>query len=434
MTLRTAGRAPTAAAALAALAVLAPAACARQGAPRGGPEDLRAPVVIATDPLPLSTLEGEAADRGTVVFRFDERISENPSQGTLDEAVLISPATGNVRVEQGRDGLEVRLGGGFRPGFVYRVTLLPVIADLFGNTMPEPFELVFSTGAPFTEDAVAGVVVDRITGLPVQQASLQLLPAAPTPDTVVHVARSGAEGLFFFRFLPRGQYRLVAFEDRDRDGVVDAMETQGTRNVFVQEGDTLIVELPVLAPDTTAAELVRVEVEDSATLRLVFTDFLDPAEAGSAVIGLEAPEGRAAPSVESVLHPDVWQARQDSLAEAGDTAAARRDRGAPRPGQQLAVPGQERGGLPAGLPLPANELIVRLDGPLVPGVPYQLTAARIVNINRNPVGRGRSAVVREVPPPDSAAAPPDSAGVGGGAAPPDSAAAAGARPDTVGVR
>src|SRR3990172_4563236 len=132
------------------------AACARQGAPPGGPEDRRPPVIVSTDPEPFAVLTEPF--RGPVRFRFDERVSERVSGGTLDDAVLVSPRTGQVRVGHGRQDIAVELSGGFKPGMVYRITLLPVLRDLFNNQMRDPFELVFSTGGDLNASAVAGTV------------------------------------------------------------------------------------------------------------------------------------------------------------------------------------------------------------------------------------------------------------------------------------
>ena len=148
-----------------ALASAAAAACARPGAPGGGPPDQRPPVVIATVPAPGAFVESLDF---AIDLRFSERISERVARGTLDEAVLLSPRTGAVRVNHKSDALEVSVEGGLRPDLVYRLTVLPVLVDLFGNRMSEPFELAFSTGPELIENAIAGQVLDRITGRTVQ--------------------------------------------------------------------------------------------------------------------------------------------------------------------------------------------------------------------------------------------------------------------------
>ena len=408
---------PARAAALAVAAAIL--GCARPGAPSGGVRDVRPPVVISTEPAPNSTVEGP----GTVVrFHFNERISERPRQGTLDEAVLVSPRLGPVRVKHGSDVLEVSVEGGLRSGLVYRFTLLPVIADLFGNAMRDPFEVVVSTGAPLVEDALAGQVLDRVTGRPVANAEVQLVPPSPTPDTVLYVARSDQNGLFAFRYIPGGAYRLVAFLDRNRSLARDPTEPGGQQGVRLNARDTLFSDVVILEPDTSRAEVVRGEVVDSVTLRLTFSDYLDPdpVSMSQIAVSVEGPEGSAIPSVTRVMHPTAWEAQRDS-ARIRAAAAANPTSRVPGAGATLTAPGQERGGLPRGVPLPRQDVIVVLGSPLQPSVPYRVASTGVVNINEIGFGSGEATVTRTPTParppgpgalpsaPDSVAPAPDSA-------------------------
>lgn len=382
-------------------------ACARQGNPSGGPADTIPPVVVATDPAPKSMVE----DLGIVVrFRFSERVSERPARGVMNDAVLVSPRAGPVYVEPGGELIEVSIDGGLSTGLVYRFTLLPVITDLFGNVMREPFELVLSTGAPLIEDALAGQVVDRVTGRAVQGVEVTLEPFSPMPDTVVYVSRSDAAGLFVFRYVPPGRYNLIAFEDRNRNLAPDPREPFGRRGVLLNENDTLLADVTILEPDTSAAQLVRAEVVDSSTLRLVFSDYLDPENVGTVVVSLGAPEGEAMSQVIQVLHPTVWEAQNDS-AGVGDAGPSVPGGRVLHPGETVTVSGQERGGLPRGVPLPRQEVIVTLASPLSVAVPYQLLVTDVVNINLIPLGRGEATVMRSSSP-DSIGSQPDTTQVG----------------------
>ena len=226
-------------------------------------------MVVVTRP---DTFDVGPEFEGPVRFEFDERISENVSSGFLEDAVSVSPRTGEVSVSHGRSSLTVEVEGGFRPGLVYRVTLLPVVSDLFGNRLRDPFELVFSTGGEGGETTLAGDVWDRVTGRGVAGASLQAIGQ----DSLVHIAVADEDGIFAFRYLPGGEFRLVGFVDRDRDGEVGDIETQGTREIQAVSGDTLLIDLPLLDPDTTPAILLRAEMLDSVTLALEFDDLLEP--------------------------------------------------------------------------------------------------------------------------------------------------------------
>lgn len=449
-----------AAVALAAAGVALTAACARQGAPPGGPEDRRPPVVVATRPDTFEVVDEELA---TARFVFDERISEQVAGGSLDDAVLVSPRTGELDVDHNRDGIEIRPAGGFREGLVYRITLLPVISDLFGNQMRDPFELVFSTGGEPNPSALAGLAWDRATGEGV--ADLTVV-AMDTRDSTEYVARSDTGGIYAFRFLPPGPYRVVAWLDQDRDDEVDPMEAQGQRAVQILGADTIFGEIGVLQPDTSPAVLTAADVLDSVTLALRFDDLLDPlsplqaGNVGLDVVALDDslelvrneegelvvdPE-RPAPAVVEVLHaPDYRRrvarvrdslAREDSLAQvalaeaqaAGDSARmatlATRQPGRPPTPLPARASGGGVGGTggdaartgPDGRALPGQVLVVVLDEPLVVNRAYRVATTGVVNLSGVPLGGGTAVVVRTPPeePPeaetDSLSAAPDTAG------------------------
>jgi hypothetical protein len=413
-------------------------------------------VLVTTRP---DTYEIVERDLETVRFVFDERISERPTRGTLDDAVLVSPRTGEVSVDHGRDGLEVFLAGGFEEGRVYRVTLLPVISDLFGNTLRDPVELVFSTGPELVPSAVAGLAWDRVTGRGIE--GLVVLAVDPR-DSTVYQARTDTAGIYAFRYLPPGPYQVTAFQDRNADEAVDPMEPQGERLVQVTGADTLVAEIGVLQPDTTPSVVTAAEALGPRTVTLRFDDPVDPLwdpvpgnvaldrvlQDDSAEIvrddegEVQVDEDAPAPAVVEVFHPweyDAWawrardslaaldsldRARATELRAAGDTAradslvattprprpptvpGAGAGRGRPARGgagvEEEGPPQPERG--PDGRPLPSQRLVVRLDRELVQNRAYRVTATGVRNLAGIPLGGGTGVVVRQPPPaPDTAA-------------------------------
>ncbi len=110
--------------------------CANQGAPPGGPVDRTGPQVVETFPDTFAVL---AAFDDEIRIVFNERISERGVQGTLDNAVIVSPESGEVRVRHSSRALRVTMVGGFQPDEVYRVTVQPVVQDLFRNVMVDAF-------------------------------------------------------------------------------------------------------------------------------------------------------------------------------------------------------------------------------------------------------------------------------------------------------
>ena len=89
--------------------------CANQGAPSGGPQDLTGPQVVETFPDTFAVVE---AFDDEIRIGFDERISESGVQGPLDDAVIISPESGEVRVRHSSRAVTCDDGGRVpaRPG------------------------------------------------------------------------------------------------------------------------------------------------------------------------------------------------------------------------------------------------------------------------------------------------------------------------------
>ena len=498
--------------------LLVAAACARPEAPPGGPEDLFPPYVIETTPDTFAVVEPGVSE---VHFRFSERISERPANGNLNDAVVVSPSTGLVRVRHSRDGITVEMQEGFEAGRVYRVTVLPVINDMFQNRLRDPFDLVVSTGNEFVPNVLAGMVEDRVTGEAVPDIRVEAR-FPDSGDTITHWNFTDQDGVFSLRYVPDGPFEVRAWMDRNRDREVGESEPQTAfaGGALDATPDTSFTVLSLIEPDTTPARLASVTVEDSLTLRFEFDDYLDPelpgalvaaqlvvaeievdsteaeaavdsteAEAGievdSAAAGAEpepveepqadtpeapepgdttalappvdtVPPGDTVPPVDTVPSrpppepgdtlrvrilteseyrvllaaraDSVARATADSVAEAGAAGAAE---DAPAVGGEAPADTTEEDTGPvtlSGLPLPDQTLVGVLFEPLWPGVPYEASVSRVVNIAGTGRGQGTTVVVLEVPeeeeepPPEEDTVPPEDPGVVG-----DSAAAV---PDT----
>lgn len=424
------------------LLVLPVAACAQPEAPPGGPEDRVPPVVIETVPDTFATVEPGGQE---FFFRFNERISERPSAGQLNNAVVISPSVGAVRVRHGRDGITVETQEGMETGRIYRVTVLPVINDMFGNRLRDPFDLVLSTGEEFVPNVVAGVVEDRITGqaVPDMHVAARFGEGA---DTLTHWNLTGSDGVFSMRYVPGAPFEVRAWQDRDRNLEVGETEPRSapSRGEFARSPDTSFTILSLIEPDTTPSRLASVEVQDSVTLNFEFDDYLEPdmpgvvfegrlvlarmtdsAAAGAAPDTAGAGERQVAAGdtltlppgkdtiairfyhrheyelrrreVEDSIARAAEQAMVDSLAQLGELPPPAEE----PPSDSLPDASPAPVGL-SGQFLPAQTLIGVLAEALVRGVLYQASVSGVVNIAGTPGGGGMAAVVWELLPPDTA--------------------------------
>ena len=314
-------------------------ACARPDAPPGGPEDRVPPVVIETIPDTFAVVDSGVRE---FFFRFSERISERPSAGQLNNAVAISPSVGAVRVRHSRDGIAIEAQQGLAPDRLYRVTVLPVINDMFSNTLRDPFDLVLSTGEDFVPYVVAGMVEDRITGQAVPDARVAAR-FGEGDDTLTHWNLTGSDGVFSMRYVPGAPYEVRAWQDRNQDGEVGDTEPQSafSRGEFAQSPDTTFTILSLIEPDTTPPRLASVEVRDSVTLNFEFDDYLEPEMPGAVFSGRLILARLTDSAAVAVVEDTAAQAQPadtvgaleppDPAAEPGDSAAA------PQPGDSVRV-------------------------------------------------------------------------------------------------
>jgi len=403
------------------LAAAAALSCARPLPPPGGEQDRVPPQIVATTPEPLQIVEGFD---GEVVFRFDERISE---RGT-ENIVLVTPVTGEVRISRGRSEIRARVQGGWRPGVIYRVVLLPGIRDLFGNERRTPADLVFSTGPEIPPTAIAGLVTDRITGRPASQAIVQ---ATRRADSLPYITAVDSQAFFALPNLPYGLYDVIAFADANRNRRRDpneAVSAAATAPLSLQ-ADTFPVDLVVVPPDTTPARLVRADARDSLQIRIATDDWIEPALplASLQIRILMLPDSTEIEGPHLAVHVDsfmIARARADSAARADSLArAARADsiaraarldslrragadttlvdttprppplRGAPFIPARGGARGAQRPAAPAGAalpsigPLPYQELVIVPARALAPGR-YLIEVRGLQNIAQIPGGGG----------------------------------------------
>lgn len=418
---------PGTGAALAAALLLA--GCAKVTAPVGGEVDREPPRVMATDPEPFAVVPG--LDR-PVVIRFDERISEK----RIGEAVLVSPETGAVRVKKGRSELRVSVEGGWRPGQIYRIVILPVLQDLFNNPLKHEIELIFSTGPEIPATVVAGVLTDRLSGKPATGARVEAMNEA---DSVLYVALSDTAGFFALRHIPAGNYDLRAYLDRNQSRKLDYGEPMARAELRLGAADTTISSFSLLAADTTPARVVRAEARDSMQVRITLDDHLDPEGSldGVRVELRELPDSIVVPGSPRVVQLHEFErerAKEKAAADSARAAAAAAADSAAAASAPVTADSTATASSKAAAdskvtavardsatadtvaPLPTRELVIVPAAPLTPKMRYLITISGVRNINGVEGGGGSAtfAVAAAAPPDSTAGVSPDTTGAVGG--------------------
>ncbi len=387
------------------LVLMATGSCARAISPPGGPTDMSGPQVVATFPDTFSIVE---SFDGPIKITFNESISERGTSGSLDQAVQVSPESGSIEVSHKKNGLEIRMEGGFSPDLVYRVTVLPTVRDLFGNSMPQPFEFIFSTGADLIPNALAGMVSDRLTGRPMEgvRVTAMIEPLRGNKEAIseesVHVAISDRDGIFAFRYLPPlGRYALKAFDDFNRNKEVDFFEPFGDASQVISGSDTVFAYMSLLSSDTTAALVSDADIVDSVTVMVEFDDHLNPETSLDDVLAQitldSMPSGI---EVQKVMHEreyliraesiedSVWVA--DSIRAASDSVIAEElGMGRPRPSENRRVdPDRD---------LPKQAIYILLSNELIFDQTYKVSISGVANINGIKGDNGATDIHRPAP-------------------------------------
>jgi hypothetical protein len=363
------------------------AACAVMQNPPGGPPDFTAPTIVAITPD-----SGSVAPQfdGRLRIEFDEVINEQ-SGGGLEKLIELSPRTTELDVSWKRMAIELKPASGWRANAVYRVVLLPGIADLRNNRMEAGRTVVFSTGGEIPATRLTGVVLDWENGRVGQQAMVE---AVLLPDSLVYTARSDSAGEFVLSEIPVGPYWVVVSIDGNRNGRREPREPFDS--ISVQIDSVASHEFWAFARDTVGPVLREVTALDSVTVRLEFIQKVAPGRPDAGAVRVFALPDTVPVAVSRLFDQLTYdsltavdareRARQDSLAAPpADTVPVP---AAPPPqargraaGAQQAAPDSSRAALLlAERPVLRAAWFVRLGETLAPGGRY-LVEATATNVS-----------------------------------------------------
>jgi hypothetical protein len=382
--------------------------CAHIEAPKGGPVDSIAPVLVSMRPDTNAVLQSWI---GPVIIEFDEPLSEEG----VEESVTLSPRLGPVALDKEGRQIRVKPRRGWRPGVIYQVEVAAGLQDRFNNRTTQPVRLVFSTGPAIPDTRAGGTVTERITGNPSVQARVDAIRLS---DSLTYSTQADSAGRFTFRQVPEGEYRLLAYRDNNRNRRPDRFEPRDSAAVTLVVGDTATADLAVLLPDTTPPRPGSARMTGE-WVEIRFDDYLDPDQPLSTDQVLVIGPDSAAVALAEVRIGAPPEVRDTADVDAD--SAARPTRPAPRD----TVPGDTAGAdsLRPRRPLPAQALFARPAAPLLPDTIYTVRVRDVRNVN-GLVGGGEVPLrtPRPAPPPrqqapaDTAAA--DTAGADSVANPP----------------
>lgn len=276
------------------LLLTAVAGCAKQGYPSGGPKDETAPKAVAAKPANES--------RNFAWRQFSIAFDEYVTVKDADNNILISPPM-RQKPEFTTKGkrLVVKINDTLQPNTTYLFQFKGAIVDFTeGNVLPS-FEYVFSTGERMDTMMLAGRVLNARDGKPWKEpvtvmaykvkgdepdGALDTVATANQPD---FITRSDKDGVFAFHYVPAGNYRLVALEDKNRDLRLGRGEAAAWEPTAVQAADSIdsatVTLLRISAPDRRVQRVAKAEftAKGRATIVTVMP-MQSPSLAGDSVV------------------------------------------------------------------------------------------------------------------------------------------------------
>ena len=190
--------------------------CAEVGPPPGGPEDKAAPYIVSSRPASGAT---DVTPDNSITIFFSERVIKPEGKRT----VFISPRPATEpQLKWKSDRLIINLADSFEVGQTYIVSLSTDIVDMRRNRLDKTTTIAFSTGPTIDSGKISGVVRSGDNASPGALVGLydtsQFSDELPLDSVYAgYLTQTGAGGTFSFDYLPSRTFRLIAFEDRNRD-------------------------------------------------------------------------------------------------------------------------------------------------------------------------------------------------------------------------
>ncbi|MBE0674710.1 MAG: Ig-like domain-containing protein, partial [Bacteroidales bacterium] len=192
------------------IVLLLAAACAKQGAPSGGPKDTTPPEVIKTEPQNGATnFTGK-----TITISFDEFVTLDKIQ---EKFMMSPPVIKKPDIAVKGKNIVITIDEELRDSTTYTLYFQDAIRDLNESNILENYQFRFSTGRYIDSLSLAGEVFQAFN-LEVPERMLIMLHSnlsdtAPLKLIPDYISMSDQQGYFTINNLHEGRYRLFALED-----------------------------------------------------------------------------------------------------------------------------------------------------------------------------------------------------------------------------
>lgn len=228
--------------------------CAKQTAPTGGPKDETPPTLIKSSP----THEQINVTKDEIELTFDELVQLNNARDQL----IITPGVGKkIEATARKNRVSIKFNSELKPNTTYSINFREAIQDLTEKN-PALIKLAFSTGDYIDSLSISGRVKDILLDKYAENYTIALAEASDTFSIFKHSASwitlADKQGKFILENLKPGNYILYAFNDKNKNLIVDSKsEKYGFQKELVTlTGNVDSVKISVFKLDTSPLRLI----------------------------------------------------------------------------------------------------------------------------------------------------------------------------------
>lgn len=193
--------------------------CAKQTTPTGGPKDEEPPQLIRSVPANRQTnFKGEQIE-----LVFNEYVQVVNAR----EQMVIVPTVGKkFEAVARKNKVTIKFNSTLLDTTTYTINFRESIQDLTERNPVKNLKLAFSTGPVIDSLYIKGTIKDLMKGVPAENFTVAIAPLADTFSIFNHPAQfftlTDKKGEFAIENIKRGNYRLYAFEDKNKNLKVDS--------------------------------------------------------------------------------------------------------------------------------------------------------------------------------------------------------------------
>ncbi len=193
-------------------------ACARVGAPPGGPKDVTPPRPLEYKP-PNYSIFFKAP---LIEIRFDEFIELDQVSKKL---IISPPLAEKPEIKVKGKSVVIKLNNSLRDSTTYTLNFADAIKDYTEGNPLENFTYVFSTGAYLDSLQVHGQLLEASTLTPPEEGLVMLYDnladSAPFLEKPLYVSKTNAYGVFLLKNLKADTFRLYGLVDGNLNYLYD---------------------------------------------------------------------------------------------------------------------------------------------------------------------------------------------------------------------